>query len=247
MDTIYALVNLLNGKKYIGSTKNFSRRRSEHLNALSKNKHQAKLLQQDWNLDKDVFRFVEIEKVESKHRITREQYWMDFYRSYNSNFGYNTVTIAAEITDLGGKPVYQFSMDGNFIARFNSRQDAADYAGIDSSGLSKCARGKYRYYGGYIWSEVKNLDPLRVQLANNPIKRTNESKLKMSIKARERTDTKKPIIQMDKNMNIINEWDSTQSAQIHLGLNIQSGSISRALHSNCKFTAYGFFWKFKNE
>lgn len=52
----------------------------------------------------------------------------------------------------------------------------------------------------------------------------------------------KPIVQYDLNMNIIKEWDSTQSAASYL--NIQKGHICNALNGRSK-TCCGFIWRYK--
>lgn len=46
---IYMIRNVKNGKKYIGSTKNFKGRKSEHLRLLKKNRHGCDHLQHAWN------------------------------------------------------------------------------------------------------------------------------------------------------------------------------------------------------
>jgi hypothetical protein len=60
----------------------------------------------------------------------------------------------------------------------------------------------------------------------------------------------KPIIQYDKNMNLINEFDSTACAARATGFN--RGSIKCCLNYNKKLikpnrTSHGFIWVFKNE
>lgn len=46
---IYAIVNLVSGRAYIGQTHCFFDRRSAHESALRYNKHQNKAMQADWN------------------------------------------------------------------------------------------------------------------------------------------------------------------------------------------------------
>ena len=46
---IYAIVNKMNQKAYIGSSINIQLRWSQHQNALIKNKHHSRYLQRAWN------------------------------------------------------------------------------------------------------------------------------------------------------------------------------------------------------
>jgi group I intron endonuclease len=46
---IYKIVNIKNGKMYIGSSKNIKRRWSVHKSALKNNRHHSTYLQRAWN------------------------------------------------------------------------------------------------------------------------------------------------------------------------------------------------------
>jgi group I intron endonuclease len=92
---IYMIVNLINGKIYIGKTKNFYKRyyqylydikkqRSDHINDYllnSFNKHG----QENFHFD-----CVEVvEDLDEKYISERELFWMDCYNSCNRHSGYN--------------------------------------------------------------------------------------------------------------------------------------------------------------
>ena len=49
------------------------------------------------------------------------------------------------------KRVYQYSIEGKFIAEFESINFAAKYTGCSFSGVRGCANGKYSQSCGYIW------------------------------------------------------------------------------------------------
>lgn len=53
------------------------------------------------------------------------------------------------------KKVYQYSIDGDFIAEYTSGKNAHEIVGISSSLLSDCCNGKRKIGKGYIWSYVK--------------------------------------------------------------------------------------------
>jgi len=65
MASIYRIQNIVNGKFYIGSAKNFNRRASEHFSALKHNKHHNKYLQASYNkYGKYAFVIGEVENIE---------------------------------------------------------------------------------------------------------------------------------------------------------------------------------------
>lgn len=89
---VYRIVNNVNDKLYIGSSIHVDRRFAEHIWALRRNKHGNIHLQRAWNAyGEESFEFELIELVEDSEDllIQREQYWIDYYRAYDINIGYN--------------------------------------------------------------------------------------------------------------------------------------------------------------
>jgi group I intron endonuclease len=90
---IYRIINLKNNKIYIGSTSNLNLRLKSHFTKLKLNKHVNKYLQRAYNkYGTESFTYEIIEYVDSKNRKTileREQYYLDLYKSYNKEIGYN--------------------------------------------------------------------------------------------------------------------------------------------------------------
>lgn len=96
---IYLIKNIINNKIYIGSTINFNTRQYLHFRDLEKNQHCNKYLQRAYKkYGKESFLFEVIEEIKDQLLlITREQYWMDFTKSYISTYGYNNCKIAGSV------------------------------------------------------------------------------------------------------------------------------------------------------
>ncbi|HID0768163.1 TPA: GIY-YIG nuclease family protein [Clostridium botulinum] len=93
---IYKIEQLSTNKIYIGSSKNIESRWKEHIRVLKNNKHHSWKLQRAWNRSKKEsnFKLKIIEKVENnKDLFSREQYWLNFYQSYDEN-NFNILTEA---------------------------------------------------------------------------------------------------------------------------------------------------------
>ena len=87
---VYCILNLVNSKKYIGSSKDVSARINSHKKSLLNNKHPNSYLQASWNkYGSYSFWFSKIETCSLDTLIEKEQYWMDYFKSYSIETGYN--------------------------------------------------------------------------------------------------------------------------------------------------------------
>jgi len=75
---IYAIINLVNDKHYVGQTVDKNKRFKEHLKCLKGNYHCNKHLQRSWiAYGNDSFIFIILEKCLHSLLNEREQYWID--------------------------------------------------------------------------------------------------------------------------------------------------------------------------
>lgn len=85
---IYKIINLINGKIYIGSAVNLNNRWSSHKYNLNKNQHRNIHLQRAWNKHgKENFKFITIQVIEDKTELIKhEQTYIDWLKpQYNLN------------------------------------------------------------------------------------------------------------------------------------------------------------------
>lgn len=81
---IYEIVNIKNGNKYVGSSKDIYGRWVRHKRSLNIGKHHNHHLQNAWDLyGEDCFEFHILERDLDgrKERFDREQFWYDFYKN----------------------------------------------------------------------------------------------------------------------------------------------------------------------
>jgi len=75
---IYKIINKINGKYYIGSSKNIHLRWYYHKYFLAKNKHKNQHLQNAWNkYSENSFEFLIIEPTSANKLLITEQKWLD--------------------------------------------------------------------------------------------------------------------------------------------------------------------------
>ncbi len=85
---VYQIINLANGKKYVGASTNLQSRKRQHFSSLKLNKHKNPNLQLEYNqYGKGVFLFSIIEIVyDESILIDEEQKWLDELQpEYNIN------------------------------------------------------------------------------------------------------------------------------------------------------------------
>jgi len=93
---IYLIKNIKNNKVYIGSAVNIDKRWSQHKHYLKEGKHHSEHLQKAWNkYGEQSFTFDIIEEVSNpEHLLAYEQVYLDYYKSYEDDRGYNICKVA---------------------------------------------------------------------------------------------------------------------------------------------------------
>lgn len=88
---IYQILNTVNNKRYIGSSKKLYYRLKQHLSKLRKNKHHSQHLQNAWNqYGEQAFRIESLIECEEKDLEFYENLIVNSYKANDPNFGYNT-------------------------------------------------------------------------------------------------------------------------------------------------------------
>lgn len=193
---IYCILNLLNQKKYIGSSKNIYDRLVNHKMMLNNNKHHNNYLQNSWNKYKsNNFIYIILEECDKLKLIEREQFYIDTLKPE-----YNFVT---NVTDnvITGKEIYQYDLNGKFIKKYDFIKQACIENNIHQSTICRYLNGEYKKGGGYLWSLVYK-DKL------NPYIRVKKSSEKLYKKVQ--------IIEIESN-NIIKEFNSLKECAEYFG------------------------------
>ena len=150
---IYRIINIENGKMYIGSTKDVVDRKINHFSQLRNNVHHSIILQRAYNklIDKNSMKFEILEKCEINDLMERENFYLNLYcksndyinninkefkkLSYNvlpfAQKGFNgphsIVTIAKlKLCNPNRKPISVYDCNGTFLNNYNSCQDVGD-------------------------------------------------------------------------------------------------------------------------
>jgi group I intron endonuclease len=91
---IYKIKNLIDKKIYIGSSVNLLKRESKHFWMLRNNIHDNNHLQNSFNKSGEKnFKFEIIEECGEKLLIEKENYYISYYKSNNSEYGFNLATV----------------------------------------------------------------------------------------------------------------------------------------------------------
>lgn len=87
---IYCIENTINGKKYIGLSRNIEQRWNEHRSKLRRGKHINICLQRAWDkYGEDAFMFYILELCDSDMLSEREEYYIAKEHTLSHEFGYN--------------------------------------------------------------------------------------------------------------------------------------------------------------
>lgn len=189
---IYKIQHKVNGKIYIGSAKNIRKRWKGHRAAFRRNKHHNSYLSSAFKKNGlSAFVWKVVEFVPFEKLLEREQFWLDFYQSFDRQKGYNhsptafsplgvkhslearknmslahigikrTKATNIKIARSQWKTVFQFDKEGNLCNTFKSLIEAEKKTGVSRQIISICCRGITHTAKGFVWSFSKTFVPYK--------------------------------------------------------------------------------------
>ena len=150
---IYAIRNIVNGKRYIGSTANLSGRKKKHLADLRRQHHHSNILQYAYNKYGELsFTFEIVEAVQNLEQLLlREQFYLDLYKPE-----YNVSLVANEKTRLGMKssPAHIAKMKAALMDRAGTNKGMT-FSKQHKQRIGDANKGKGRPPGFHLSEETK--------------------------------------------------------------------------------------------
>jgi plasmid maintenance system antidote protein VapI len=177
---VYKISNIFNEKVYIGQTiKSLSHRKSGHKKmSYSKNLNPNSIHYFMNDVGFENFIFETLKVCDTKNELDHfEKYYIDFYRSDNSQFGYNFTS--GGTGNYGYNDVYRYhrfknsnfskkvdvyTMDGIFYLTFESINEAGRRLEIDPKKINRVLKGKRRSTDGFIFKYNDGLCKLKIEL-----------------------------------------------------------------------------------
>lgn len=250
---IYIIRNNINHKIYIGSAVNFRKRFNGHSSALILNKSENHKLQNfvnKYGIDKLSFNLIEI--VEDKNKlIEREQFYLDLFKSYNREIGFNISPTAGNILGVkmpqSHKDATSKRMRGTTmmlgkkhnVETIKKCKIASKKRWIDNYDkmYKACLEGASKRKGKPQWINGKVHPMLGKPSKSKGRKMSPEFCQKISERMKVNNPAKNKVItiaQIDTNDNIIQKFNSIAEASSKL--NLCNGAISRVLKGEYKHT-----------
>lgn len=232
---IYIIMNLVNGKFYIGSSKQVKRRLYIHKNSLRKNKHHSYHLQQSWDkYGEENFIFEIVKNTTINDMLIEEQKWLDFHKTYDRDYGYN-ISKFVENTFKETKRTNEFKLKRSLEEKEKWSKFTEEER--KNHPINKIVRRGHKLSKEHI-DIISKLTPFTINSPKAILKR-REAVIKSNIKR-----FSKPVLQFSKNKEFIQMFPSIKDTNIYLKRRIYSNSITRACTGKQQFSA-GFIWEFK--
>lgn len=236
---IYMIMNLVNGKFYIGSSYNINNRWNNHKACLRTNNHPSKYLQRAYNkYGEENFIFEILENCLEEKLLEREQIWLDFHHVYNKDIGYNNLKNAKSCIGRIPSEIHKKRISEALTNRYKNMtfEEYKSFAKEKSEKL----KGKRKLSS----QEIANF----CQRMKSAKKWYNDEETFKYIIEKATEAKKKPILQYSLEGEYLNEFPSAIEAILHIGKPRKCSNVLNGVTSGKRGrkTAYGYIWKYKN-
>ena len=233
---VYIHTNKTNGKMYVGQTcQNPKKRWANGLGYVTQQYFYRAIQKYGWNgFEHEIVasNLTKFEADDLEKTLIKELQTYDKQFGYNitlggkGNLGYHlsddtkqkigaaikkhylNPEYAQKMKDIVPKrAIYQFSLDGEFIQRYDSAMEVERQLGILNATVSKCAFGKLPSAGGYIFLFEEDVDNIKQR-----VERYLHSK----------KPRREPIVQLSLDGQFISEWAGSADAGRALNINYKN-------------------------
>jgi group I intron endonuclease len=215
MTGIYAIINTINGKRYVGQSVNIHKRMQDHFRQLGRGKHICKYFQYAFNkAGADVFGFAVLEECGKEALTEREQFWMDYYRDRGL---YNSVPAAG--SNLGMRHTAE-AKEKMAVARRGKHltAEAREKIAAALTGQKRTAEAR----ANMTEAQVKR----KVRLGSKQSEETRK-KISASLKGRVMTDEHKAKIAAKSRARVITPETRAKMSLVHRGAIVPEGVVAK--------------------
>jgi len=238
---IYCIESLIDGKKYIGLSKNIEKRFYSHKNKLKNKNHPNDHLQSAYKkYGLDNFKFYIIEICDVSELQIKEIYYISKFNTLDNKIGYNQTSGGEGTQDKTDyvlnkmsikrtkNSVCQFTLDGILINKYRNCRFASKYCNISAENIRMVCDKKYgrKTLGGFLW--MYEDDYIKNGIDTSDYTRGSKNK---------------KVIQTDLDGNYIATFISAREAEKITGIGYRM--ISRVCINQRKHT-HGYVFKFES-
>ena len=213
---IYRISNLINGKIYVGKSKNPKVRWRQHKSHSKKRNTKLYYAMRKYGIEN--FLFEVLEECNENTINDKEIYYISSLNPYyNMTAGGDGGGFLnkkhgdkwkSAIKESNSKKVACYDLDGNLVNFYESCRDASyDVFGKDCGGIGAVMRGEYQTYGGFQWKPFENQPLLKIP----SYKRTSHK-----IKKIGKYDLNENLIEVYDSMTIAAEKNNASTSKITL-------------------------------
>lgn len=225
---IYAIINALTGKIYIGSALRINTRWNCHRSELASGDHGNRYLLRAFRKEPSAFQLQLVEELNSPTKdilLAREQFWIDFYESANPTKGYN---IAPKAKSCQG-----IKRDPGYVARVSKSLTGFKH--------SDQARANMRAAQARIKRHPRSaISKLRMQWAHLGLKPSDSAIAKAALHNRDNRIGYKPVLQFTMDGEFVSGFASIAEAENKFGRRSNIHSVCKGKREHC----FGFLWRY---
>lgn len=226
---IYSILNRENGKIYVGSSMRLNHRWTEHRMELERKEHGNRYLQRAFQKNPDAFYLELIEEMDSPTKeslLDREQFWMNFFQSYDPEKGYNISPKAESCQGIKRSPEFLEKVSRSLKGvRWSEERKAHFRASRTWPKLGKWSEERRRNHNQHLWGTHHNHG------------------WKVAEKLRLNPYWARRVMQFDLVGNYVSEYKTIKEAGMIFGGDHNIGEVCRGKRR----LARGFQWRFYDE